>query len=112
MAAKIAQEVIDEIRDSCDIVQLIGDYVRLQKSGKSFKGLCPFHNERTPSFNVNGEKGLYYCFGCGAGGDIINFVMEMEKLSFGEAVEFLARRFGLPLPEASPQRDDGRDELL
>ena len=92
------RDFIEQVREATDIVQLIGEYVQLKRSGKSYRGLCPFHAERTPSFYVSPDKGVYHCFGCGASGNAFRFVMEMEKLSFPEAVEFLARRAGIPIP--------------
>ncbi len=91
----IKQEVIEQVRTQTDIVQLIGGYVPLKKAGRYYKGLCPFHSERTPSFHVNQERQTYHCFGCGAGGTAINFVMVTEKLEFPEAVRFLAKRLGI-----------------
>lgn len=92
-------ELIDEIRSRNDIVSVIGSYIKLQKKGSSYMGLCPFHNEKTPSFSVNGAKQFYHCFGCGAGGNVFTFIMEYENLSFPEAVKFLAGRAGIKLPE-------------
>jgi DNA primase len=94
---RIAKSTIQEVNDRLDAVAVVGDYVRLEKRGGNWVGLCPFHNEKTPSFNVNPERKMYHCFGCGQGGGIINFIMEMDKLSFPEAVEVLARRFGVEI---------------
>ncbi len=93
------KEVIDEIRMGNDIVDVIGDYVKLTKSGSSYKGLCPFHKEKTPSFNVNRENQFYHCFGCGAGGNVISFLMEHTGLSYVDAIKFLAKRINYDLPE-------------
>jgi DNA primase len=93
----IAKSTIQEVIDKIDPVSLVSDYVRLEKRSGSYVGLCPFHNEKTPSFTVNPEKKLYHCFGCDKGGTMINFVMEMDKLSFPEAVEFLAKRLGVEI---------------
>ncbi len=103
-------ETLQAIRDRVSIVDLVGRYVELRPSGKNWKGLCPFHDERTPSFVVSDERGFYHCFGCGAGGDLFRFVMEMEGLRFPEAVERLAREAGVPLARdpAGPRPD--RDE--
>jgi DNA primase len=95
----IPDEIIREIRERAVILEVISDYVVLKKSGVNYLGLCPFHSEKTPSFNVNTAKGIYHCFGCGVGGDAISFVMRMEGLSFPEAVKFLARRVGVVIPE-------------
>ncbi len=92
-------ELIEEIRTRNDIVDVISGYVRLQKKGSSYFGLCPFHNEKSPSFSVSRQKQMYYCFGCGAGGNVFTFLMEYENFSFMEAVKFLADRAGIRLPE-------------
>lgn len=92
-------ELIDEVRSRNDIVSVIGSYIKLQKKGGSYMGLCPFHNEKTPSFSVNGAKQFYHCFGCGAGGNVFTFIMEYENYSFTEALKFLADRAGIKLPE-------------
>ncbi len=92
-------ELIEEIRARNDIVDVISGYVRLQKKGSSYFGLCPFHNEKSPSFSVSRQKQMYYCFGCGAGGNVYTFLMEYENFSFMEAVKFLADRAGITLPE-------------
>ena len=83
-------ELIEEVRLKNDIVDVISGYVKLQKKGSSYFGLCPFHNEKSPSFSVSRDKQMYYCFGCGAGGNVFTFVMEYENYSFTEALEFLA----------------------
>lgn len=88
---------IQEIRNRINLVDLVSEYTTLKRSGRSLRGLCPFHTEKTPSFYVDPEKQLYHCFGCGAGGDIFDFVMDMEKLNFNEAVEYLAERAGITL---------------
>lgn len=90
---------IDEIRQKADIVEIISDYVKLELKGKNYLGLCPFHQEKTPSFTVSRDKQLYYCFGCGAGGDLFNFLMEIENLSFVEAVKTLTERLGIIPPD-------------
>ncbi len=96
-------QFLDEIRARVPLADVIGRRVRLQKRGKEYLGLCPFHNEKTPSFTVNEDKGFYHCFGCGAHGDVIGFVMQTEGRSFPEAVEDLAARAGLDVPKASPE---------
>ena len=88
------QTFLDDLKTQTNIVSLIGDVVPLKKAGATWKGLCPFHQERTPSFNVNGDKGFFKCFGCGAGGDAVKFVELHQKLSFPEAVRYLAQRAG------------------
>jgi DNA primase len=110
----INDHVLAELRSASDIVAVIGDHTTLKKAGRSWKGLCPFHNERTPSFTVDRDKGLYHCFGCGAGGDVIHFVRQIDRLEFPEAVEVLASRFGVTIPrrQRSGPRDDRRDRLF
>jgi len=109
----INDSVLAQLRSAADIVEVIGEHTRLRKAGRSWKGLCPFHNERTPSFTVDREKGLYHCFGCGAGGDVIHFVRQIDRLDFPEAVEALAGRFGVSIPKRPSRgpRDDRRDKL-
>lgn len=94
-----SDELIEEVRMKNDIVDVISGYVRLQKKGSSYFGLCPFHNEKSPSFSVSRQKQMYYCFGCGAGGNIFTFLMEYENLTFAEAVQMLADRAGVELPK-------------
>ncbi|HEX4440939.1 MAG TPA: DNA primase [Thermoanaerobaculia bacterium] len=110
----INDSVLAQLRSAADIVEVIGDHTRLKKAGRSWKGLCPFHNERTPSFTVDRDKGLYHCFGCGAGGDVIHFVRQIDRLEFPEAVEALAGRFGVSIPrrERRGPREDRREKLL
>src|SRR5688500_15051124 len=95
----IPEDVITQIRDAANIVEVIGQYVQLKKAGRNWKGLCPFHGERTPSFNVSPDKGFFYCFGCQKKGDAFTFVMEYEGKSFAEAAEQLAGRAGIAIPE-------------
>lgn len=92
-------ELVEEVRAKNDIVDVISGYVKLQKKGSSYFGLCPFHNEKSPSFSVSRQKQMYYCFGCGAGGNVFTFLMEYENYSFLEALKFLADRAGVELPE-------------
>jgi DNA primase len=110
----ITDGVLAQLRSAADIVEVIGDHTRLKKAGRSWKGLCPFHNERTPSFTVDRDKGLYHCFGCGAGGDVIHFVRQADRLDFPEAVEVLAERFGITIPRRAGRgpRDERREKLL
>ncbi len=98
---------IDDVKHQADIVVVIQDYVSLKKNGANYKGLCPFHGEKTPSFQVNRDKGFFHCFGCGAGGDVIKFLQLHEKLAFHDAVKQLAQRFGITIPEAE-QSDEQR----
>ena len=101
---RYSDEFIDELKENVDIVDLISDYLELKKTGNRYKGLCPFHSEKTPSFFVNPDNNFYHCFGCGAGGDSINFVMEIENLTFIESVKMLAERSGMELPDMSNQQ--------
>lgn len=93
------EELVEEIREKNDIVDVISGYVKLQRKGSSYFGLCPFHNEKSPSFSVSPDKQMYYCFGCGAGGNVFTFIMEYENYSFPEALKYLAERAGVTLPE-------------
>ena len=106
---------VEEVRRTGDIVRYISEHVSLRKMGTSWKGLCPFHQEKTPSFNVRQDPPVFHCFGCGEGGDVFKFVMLHERVSFPEAIEVVARRFGIPIPEnrfdAGPDRKE-RDQLL
>src|ERR1700761_2739288 len=95
----------EELKSQLDIVDVIGQYVRLKRTGTHYKGLCPFHNEKTPSFNVHASGQYYKCFGCDAGGDVFKFVMQLEGLTFPETLKLLAERYGIPIPE----RQNGSD---
>lgn len=112
--ARFSDEWIEMVKSSVDIVQVIGRKVQLRQTGRNFVGLCPFHDERTPSFSVNPERQFYHCFGCQRGGNVINFIMETEHLSFPEAVTKLAQEQGIPVPSLSPQderREKRREQL-
>ncbi len=105
----ISEAFLEELSARSDIVDVVSGYVQLTKrSGANLFGLCPFHSEKTPSFSVNSERQIYHCFGCGKGGGVINFIMEMENLSFRDAVEFLARRAGMEVPQDSPDENRSR----
>jgi len=113
--ARYSDEFIEELKHSIDIVDVVSDYLELKRSGSRFKGLCPFHSEKTPSFFVNQDNNFYHCFGCGAGGDVINFLMEIENLTFSESVKILAERAGMELPDLSEgqrRRYKEREELF
>lgn len=110
MNGPIPAEKIEEIKSRADIVAVISDYVTLKKAGKNFLGLCPFHSEKTPSFTVTPDKQIYYCFGCGEGGNAVNFLMKIAHLSFPEAVRQLARKTGVVIPERALS-DQQREEL-
>jgi DNA primase len=100
----------DRVKQQADIVRVVGEYVRLKKSGQNFTGLCPFHSEKTPSFAVHPVKQIYHCFGCGAGGDVFKFVMEMDKLTFPEAVRAVAEKCGIAIPKARERTPEERRE--
>ncbi|MBA2543192.1 MAG: DNA primase, partial [Deltaproteobacteria bacterium] len=110
----IPDDVITQIRDAANIVEVIGQYVQLRKAGKNWKGLCPFHGEKTPSFNVQPDKGFFMCFGCQKKGDVFTFVMELEGKSFVEVAEQLAGRFGIEVPkiEENPELKRMRGERV
>ena len=99
------EELIEEIRMKNDIVDVISSYVKLQKKGSSYFGLCPFHNEKSPSFSVSRSKQMYFCFGCGVGGNVFTFIMEYENYNFVEALQFLAQRVGVELPEINQSEE-------
>src|SRR5262249_36548112 len=102
--------VADEVKQQGDIVPVVGDYVRLKKSGANFTGLCPFHAEKAPSFAVHPTKQIYHCFGCGVGGDVFKFVMEMEKCAFPEAIRIVAEKCGIPVPKPKERSPEERKE--
>ena len=93
--ALISEQVIEQIRSSADIVEMVSGYVQLKKRGRNYFGLCPFHGEKTPSFSVNPERQIYKCFGCGVGGGVINFIMEIEGMEFVNAVKHLADQYSI-----------------
>src|SRR4030042_1512307 len=107
--AIIPEDKLLEIKDAARIEEVVGQYVKLTQKGRNLLGLCPFHSETKPSFTVAPDKGIFYCFGCGAGGNVISFVMQYHRLSFPEATQELARRYGIPIsfkdlgPEGSKQ---------
>jgi len=103
--ALFPQTFIDEVRAAADIVAVVSDSVSLRRAGSTYKGLCPFHGEKSPSFTVNKDKGFFHCFGCGVGGDVFKFMELQEKLGFQEAVRTLAQRFGIPIPELEASGD-------
>src|SRR6476660_9146745 len=108
--ARIADTSVEAVKAAADVVEVISGRTPLKRTGARFTGLCPFHDERTPSFSVSPEKGTYYCFGCQRGGDAITFVEETEGVDFLGAIEWLAQRFNIPLEyeEASPEQDARR----
>ncbi len=106
---RIPEDTVRTILDRTDIVQVIGDFVRLEKKGNRYWGLCPFHNEKSPSFSVDSDKGFFYCFGCHKGGDVITFLKEAEKLDYREALEELAKRAGVPIEEESAPSEEEKN---
>ena len=102
---RYSDDIIEEVRSKNDIVDVVSQYVKLTRKGSSYFGLCPFHNEKTPSFSVSPGKQMYYCFGCGAGGNVFNFIMEYENFTFGEALKHLADRSGVDLPKIEYSRE-------
>lgn len=107
-----SDDTIEEVRSRNDIVEVISGYIKLQKKGSTYFGLCPFHNEKTPSFSVSRDKQMYYCFGCGAGGNAFTFIMEYENYSFPEAVKYLAERAGMELPDIQQGEEERRRSNL
>src|SRR5581483_2109685 len=106
---KYSDEIIQKVKDATDIVAVISEYVPLKKAGSSYKGLCPFHSEKSPSFMVSPSRNSFHCFGCANGGNVITFVMEMEKMPFPEALRHLAEKAGVALP--NPQEDPRDNEM-
>jgi DNA primase len=111
-----SDDTVSEVRGRSSILEVVSDYVNLKKAGKNYKGLCPFHTEKTPSFMVNEEKQIFHCFGCGEGGDVFTFLMKVGHFSFPQALEELAKRYGvsLKLREPSPlqKKETARREIL
>ncbi len=105
-------DFVEQLKSSIDIVKVVGEYVRLRRVGATgrYLGLCPFHQEKTPSFNVNQSRQFYKCFGCGAGGDVLKFVMEVDGLTFPETLKLLSERHGIPMPQR-PEYSDADSKL-
>jgi DNA primase len=112
VAARIPDELIDEIRSANDIVEVISERIPTKRAGRNYKALCPFHQEKTPSFNINPERQIYHCFGCGAGGNVISFLMEYEKVGFLDAIRELADRAGISLPRSRWQDGSEADDPI
>lgn len=108
---RYSDEIIDEVRQNTDIVDIVSQYVHLKRSGRNFFGLCPFHNEKSPSFSVSPDKQIFHCFGCGAGGNVYTFLTKIEGISFKEAVEQLAERANISLPKLESNIDNSKEEL-
>lgn len=115
MPGHIPEEIVEEVRKTADIVDVIGEHVQLKKQGRNYFGLCPFHGESTPSFSVSPEKQIFHCFGCGKGGNVFTFLMEKENWTFTQAVEELASENNITLPEhaqSTGTTDDGTQKML
>jgi len=108
----IDSNFLEKIREETDIISIVSQYVPLRRSGKNYVGLCPFHQEKTPSFTVSPERNMFYCFGCHAGGDVITFLMKIENISFAEAVELLAKKMGLSVPLKSGSASEAKKETF
>ena len=102
---RYSEDLIEEVRSRNNIVDVIGEYVKLKRTGSNYVGLCPFHNEKTGSFSVSQSRQMYYCFGCHKGGNVITFLMEYNNYSFPEALEYLAERAGMELPKAEYSKE-------
>ena len=109
--ARYSDEIIDDVRQSNDIVDVISQYVRLKRSGRNYFGLCPFHNEKSPSFSVSPEKQIFHCFGCGVGGNVFTFLTKIEGINFVEAVQLLAERANIQLPTLENNVDSAKEAL-
>lgn len=108
---RYSEDLVEEIRNSNDIVDIISQYVILKRNGRNFLGLCPFHREKTPSFSVSPDKQIFHCFGCGVGGTVINFISRVENLSFKESLDFLAEKAGITLPTIGTGEDLKKQRL-
>ena len=106
--ARYSDEIIEEVRSSNDIVDVISQYVVLKRSGRNFFGLCPFHKEKSPSFSVSRDKQIFHCFGCGVGGNVIHFVSKIENINFLETMQFLAERANITLPTLESSSEDNK----
>ena len=109
--ARYSEEVIEEVRQANDIVDVISQYMHLKRSGRNYFGLCPFHNEKSPSFSVSPDKQIFHCFGCGKGGNVYTFVSAIEGISFFEAIQLLAERANIQLPTLENNRDAQKEIL-
>src|SRR6056297_1712118 len=111
MPYDLTEEKLEEIKDVNDIVDVVGEFVELKRAGTNYKALCPFHNEKTPSFVVSPDKQIYHCFGCGEGGDVFSFLMKYNNLTFIESVEYLAEKAGIKLEKVSEKVTEKKDLL-
>ena len=105
-------EWLQELKRKNDLVSVASNYLRIEQKGRRFWACCPFHSEKTPSFSINAEDGIYYCFGCKESGDVIKFIEKMENLDFYDAVKFLAERSGMPMPELESTQEIGKKKKL
>ena len=108
---RYSDEILNEVRENNDIVEVISQYVHLKRSGRNYFGLCPFHNEKSPSFSVSPDKQIFHCFGCGVGGNVFTFISKIEGIGFKEAIEYLADRARITLPKSENNEDSKREEL-
>ena len=108
---RYSDELIDEIKNNNDIVDVVSQYVALKRSGRNYFGLCPFHNEKSPSFAVSPDKQIFHCFGCGVGGNVIHFISKIEGLNFRESIELLAEKANITLPKLDSVGDNKTQEL-
>ena len=109
---RYSDDFIEKVREANSIEDVVGGYVKLQRKGASYMGLCPFHNEKTPSFSVYPARQMYHCFGCGVSGDVFGFLMEYDRLSFQEAVVSLAQRSGIPVPQMDITEEQKKEASL
>ena len=108
---RYSEDILNEVKESNDIVEVISQYVHLKRSGRNYFGICPFHNEKSPSFSVSPDKQIFHCFGCGVGGNVISFISKIEGIGFKEAIETLAERANISLPVNTSQEDSKLEEL-
>ena len=109
--ARYSEEIIEQVRQNNDVVDVISQYVHLTRKGRNYFGLCPFHNEKSPSFSVSPDRQIFHCFGCGVGGNVYSFLMKIEGIGFKEAVEQLAEKANIQLPTIKNAEDTAREEL-
>ena len=109
--ARYSEEIIEQVRQNNDIVDIISQYVHLTRKGRNYFGLCPFHNEKSPSFSVSPERQIFHCFGCGVGGNIYTFLMKIEGIGFKDAIEQLAEKTNIQLPKIENPEEDRKEEL-
>ena len=109
--ANYSDELLEEIRSRNDIVDVVSQYVSLKRKGRNYFGLCPFHNEKSPSFSVSPDKQIFHCFGCNVGGNVFHFIMKIENVSFFESVAILATRAGIELPTVTSGYDEAKTKL-